>query len=160
MNRSTRSSASSVRKPQGGRRISPPTKPSPASSPSQRPPIHHPRRRRRPSPKPEDTVTVNYRGTLIDGTEFDRSPTNQPPPSPPMASPRLDRGAHAHEGRSKWKLFIPSDLAYGLMAAAEIGPNATLLLDVELVPSRPPSRRRIPIRRSPATSSKCHRSKK
>lgn len=92
------------------------------------------------SPKPEDTVTVNYRGTLLDGTEFDRSPTNQPAsfaakgviPGWTEALTRMKVG-------SKWKLFIPSDLAYGLMGRQpKIGPNATLLFDVELVSFKPP----------------------
>jgi FKBP-type peptidyl-prolyl cis-trans isomerase FklB len=93
-----------------------------------------------PSPKPEDTVTVNYRGTLLDGTEFDRSPTNQPAT---FAANVIIRGwAEAltrMKAGSKWKLFIPSDLAYGPMGRPpKIEPNATLLFDVELVSFKPP----------------------
>ena len=88
-----------------------------------------------PSPKPEDTVTVSYRGTLIDGTEFDRSPTNQPTS---FAANGVIRGwteaLTRMKAGAKWKLFIPSDLAYGLMGRPpKIGPNATLLFEVELV---------------------------
>jgi len=93
-----------------------------------------------PSPKPEDTVTVNYRGTLLDGTEFDRSPANQPAN---FAANGVIRGWTEALTRmkvgSKWKLFIPFDLAYGpLGRQPKIGPNATLLFDVELVSFKPP----------------------
>ena len=93
------------------------------------------------SPKPEDTVTVNYRGTLLDGTEFDRSPTNQPAN---FAANGVIRGWTEALTRmktgAKWKLFIPSDLAYGPMGRPpKIGPNATLLFDVELVSFKPPA---------------------
>ena len=93
-----------------------------------------------PSPKPEDTVTVNYRGTLLDGTEFDRSPANQPAN---FAANCVIRGWTEALTRmkvgSKWKLFIPFDLAYGpLGRQPKIGPNATLLFDVELVSFKPP----------------------
>jgi FKBP-type peptidyl-prolyl cis-trans isomerase FklB len=93
-----------------------------------------------PSPKPEDTVTVNYRGTLIDGTEFDRSPTNQPASFAANTVPRgWTEALTRMKVGSKWKLFVPSDLAYGLMGRPpKIGPNATLLLDVELVSFKAP----------------------
>ncbi len=88
------------------------------------------------TPKPEDRVTVNYRGTLVDGTEFDRSPTNQPAT---FAANGVIRGwtealTHMKTG-AKWKLFIPSDLAYGLMGfpQRQIGPNTALIFEVELV---------------------------
>ncbi|MEK7707935.1 MAG: FKBP-type peptidyl-prolyl cis-trans isomerase [Verrucomicrobiota bacterium] len=92
------------------------------------------------SPKPEDTVTVNYRGTLLDGTEFDHSPTNQPAT---FAANGVIRGwteaLTRMKAGAKWKLFIPSDLAYGPMGRQpKIGPNATLLFDVELVSFKPP----------------------
>ncbi|MCU0783276.1 MAG: FKBP-type peptidyl-prolyl cis-trans isomerase [Verrucomicrobia bacterium] len=93
------------------------------------------------SPKPEDTVTVNYRGTLLDGTEFDRSPTNQPAS---FAANGVIRGwteaLTRMKAGSKWKLFIPFDLAYGPMGRQpKIGPNATLLFDVELVSFKSPA---------------------
>ncbi len=92
------------------------------------------------SPKPEDTVTVNYRGTLLDGTEFDRSPEGQPAS---FAANGVIRGWTEALTRmkvgSKWKLFIPADLAYGLMGRPpKIGPNAVLLFDVELVSFKAP----------------------
>jgi FKBP-type peptidyl-prolyl cis-trans isomerase len=88
-----------------------------------------------PRPQPTDQVTVNYRGTLIDGTEFDSSAKHGKP-----AQFRLDRvikgwteGVGLMSVGSKYKFFIPSDLAYGLMAPPQIGPNATLLFEVELL---------------------------
>jgi FKBP-type peptidyl-prolyl cis-trans isomerase FklB len=106
------------------------------------------------SPKPEDTVTVNYRGSLLDGTEFDRSPTNQPAT---FAANGVIRGWTEALTRmkvgSKWKLFIPSDLAYGLMGRQpKIGPNATLLFDVELVSFKSPAPPASPNPTAPLTS--------
>ena len=87
------------------------------------------------SPKATDTVTVNYRGTLIDGTEFDSSyKRNQP------ATFRVDRVIPGwtealqlmREG-DKWMLFIPANLAYGERKAGPIEPNSTLIFEVELI---------------------------
>jgi len=93
-----------------------------------------------PSPKPEDLVTVHYRGTLLDGTEFDRSPTNQPAT---FAANAVIRGWTEALTRmktgSKWRLFIPPDLGYGERGfPPKIGPNAGLIFDVELVSFRSP----------------------
>ncbi len=88
-----------------------------------------------PSPKATDTVEANYRGTLIDGTEFDSSykrgqaavfPVNGVIAGWTEALQRMKVG-------DKWQLFIPPDLAYGERGAGPIGPNATLIFDVELV---------------------------
>lgn len=88
------------------------------------------------SPKATDTVTVNYRGTLIDGTEFDSSYKRGQPATFPVngvikgwteALQMMKEGA-------KWELYIPSDLAYGERGAGNlIGPNAVLIFEVELV---------------------------
>ncbi len=88
------------------------------------------------SPALTDSVTVHYRGTLIDGTEFDSSFKRGQPVTFPVngvikgwteALLLMQEGA-------KWQLFIPSDLAYGERGAgASIGPNATLIFDVELI---------------------------
>lgn len=93
-----------------------------------------------PKPGPDDTVEVHYRGTLVDGTQFDSS---------------YDRGQTATFGvgqvipgwtealqlmseGSTWKLAIPSDLAYGSAGAGQqIGPNSVLLFDVELIAITP-----------------------
>lgn len=87
-------------------------------------------------PKATDTVTVNYRGTLIDGTEFDSSYKRNQPATFPVngviagwteALQLMNTGA-------KWQLFIPSELAYGERGAGQqIGPNSTLIFDVELI---------------------------
>lgn len=93
-----------------------------------------------PSPKPEDLVTVHYRGTLLDGTEFDRSPTNQPST---FAANAVIRGwteaLTRMKAGSKWRLFIPPQLAYGERGfPPKIGPNAALIFDVELVSFKSP----------------------
>ncbi len=88
------------------------------------------------TPKPTDTVTVNYRGTSIDGTEFDSSYRRNQPFSFQInkmikgwveALPMMSVG-------SKWTLYIPPRLAYGEQGAPPaIGPNATLIYEVELL---------------------------
>ena len=88
------------------------------------------------SPKESDTVTVNYKGTFVDGTEFDSSYKRGEPATFPVngvikgwteALPLMKEGA-------KWQLFIPSSLAYGEAGAGNaIGPNATLIFEVELI---------------------------
>jgi FKBP-type peptidyl-prolyl cis-trans isomerase FklB len=92
-----------------------------------------------PKPKDTDTIQCYYRGTLIDGTEFDSSAHSNNEGFPAVVSlssciqgwreaiPLMPVG-------SKWQLFIPSDLAYGQRASGRyIGPNATLIFEVELV---------------------------
>ena len=93
-------------------------------------------------PKPEDIVTVNYRGTLIDGTEFDNS-SKRPQPtkfrlnSPGMAA-GLTEALQKMKPGSKWQLFVPSNLAYGESGNQSIAPNAALLYDLELISVEPP----------------------
>jgi FKBP-type peptidyl-prolyl cis-trans isomerase FklB len=86
-------------------------------------------------PTATDVVTVNYRGTLIDGTEFDSSYKRGQPVQFPVGG--VIRGwTEALEKMpvgSKWKLFLPSDLAYGEQGNRSIPPNATLIFDVELL---------------------------
>ena len=86
-------------------------------------------------PKSTDTVKANYRGTLIDGTEFDSSEPGEPV-SFPLGNviPGWTEALQLMPVGSKWRLFIPSDLAYGARGAGElIGPNSTLIFDVELL---------------------------
>ncbi len=88
------------------------------------------------SPSAEDQVTVHYRGTLIDGTEFDSSYSRGEPASFPVNGviPGWTEALQMMKPGSKWQLFIPSNLAYGPRGAgADIGPNETLIFDVELI---------------------------
>jgi FKBP-type peptidyl-prolyl cis-trans isomerase FklB len=87
------------------------------------------------SPQEKDTVTVNYRGTLIDGTEFDSSYKRGQPASFPVGG--VIKGwtealLLMKEG-DKWELAIPSDLAYGETGRQGIPPNAVLVFEVELI---------------------------
>lgn len=86
-------------------------------------------------PKESDTVTTHYRGTLIDGTEFDSSYKRNEPVSFQVNGviPGWTEALQLMKAGSKWQLFIPPDLAYGERGAAPIGPNATLIFDVELI---------------------------
>jgi FKBP-type peptidyl-prolyl cis-trans isomerase FklB len=86
-------------------------------------------------PKPTDTVTTNYRGILIDGTEFDSSYKRGQPATFPVSGviPGWTEALQLMKTGSKWQLFIPSNLAYGERGPAAIGPNAVLLFDVELI---------------------------
>jgi FKBP-type peptidyl-prolyl cis-trans isomerase FklB len=89
-----------------------------------------------PKPAATDTVTANYRGTLIDGTEFDASAKHGGPTSFPVNQviPGWIEALQLMPVGSKWQLFIPSDLAYGSRGAGGvIGPNSTLIFDIELV---------------------------
>jgi FKBP-type peptidyl-prolyl cis-trans isomerase len=88
------------------------------------------------SPKATDSVTVHYRGTLIDGTEFDSSYKRGQPATFPLS--RVIRGwieaLQLMKEGTKWELFIPSNLAYGERGAgAIIGSNALLIFEVELL---------------------------
>ncbi|MBI3469389.1 MAG: FKBP-type peptidyl-prolyl cis-trans isomerase [Planctomycetes bacterium] len=87
-------------------------------------------------PKPADTVTVHYRGTLIDGTEFDSSYGRGEPASFPVNGviKGWTEALQLMAVGSKWQLFIPANLAYGEKGAGtDIGPNAVLIFDVELI---------------------------
>jgi FKBP-type peptidyl-prolyl cis-trans isomerase FklB len=87
-------------------------------------------------PKSNDTVTVHYRGTLIDGTEFDSSYRRGQPATFQVSGviPGWTEGLQLMDEGAKWQLFIPSNLAYGERGAGGmIGPNATLIFEVELI---------------------------
>lgn len=89
-----------------------------------------------PRPKAGDTVRVHYTGTLVDGREFDSSHRRGEPAVLPLdgviegwkqALPLMPVG-------SKWELYVPPDLAYGARGAgATIGPNETLVFEIELL---------------------------
>lgn len=87
-------------------------------------------------PTVNDTVTIHYRGTLIDGTEFDSSYSRGQPATFPVKGviPGFSEALQLMKVGSKWQLFIPPNLAYGEHGAGEdIGPNATLIFEVELL---------------------------
>ncbi len=86
-------------------------------------------------PKAADTVTTNYRGTLIDGTEFDSSYKRGEPATFPVTGviPGWTEALQLMKTGSKWQLFIPSNLAYGEKGSGPIGPNAVLLFDADLI---------------------------
>jgi UDP-GlcNAc:undecaprenyl-phosphate/decaprenyl-phosphate GlcNAc-1-phosphate transferase len=87
-------------------------------------------------PTASDTVECHYRGTLIDGTEFDSSYRRGQPASFPVAGviAGWTEALKLMPVGSKWQLFVPSELAYKERGAgADIGPNATLIFEVELL---------------------------
>jgi FKBP-type peptidyl-prolyl cis-trans isomerase len=90
-----------------------------------------------PKPTAADTVVCNYRGTLLDGTEFDSTAKHGGQPATFQVGQVIKGWTEALQLMpvgSKWQLFIPSDLAYGPRGAGtDIGPNATLVFDVELL---------------------------
>lgn len=87
-------------------------------------------------PKAKDTVKVHYHGTLIDGTVFDSS-VNRGQPATFGVTQVISGWVEALQLMpvgSKWRLFIPSNLAYGAQGAGQhIGPHTTLIFDVELL---------------------------
>lgn len=89
-----------------------------------------------PKPKATDTVTVHYVGTLIDGTEFDSSIKRNEPATFALNAviPGWVEGLQLMPEGSKWKIYLPSELAYGPGGTGgAIGPNATLIFEVELL---------------------------
>jgi FKBP-type peptidyl-prolyl cis-trans isomerase FklB len=87
-------------------------------------------------PKASETVTTHYRGTLIDGTEFDSSYKRGEPASFPVNGviKGWTEALQLMKVGSKWQLFIPASLAYGPQGAGQlIGPNATLIFEIELL---------------------------
>jgi len=89
------------------------------------------------TPKASDTVTVQYKGTLVDGTEFDSSYKRGQPATFPVSGviKGWTEALQLMKEGSKWQLAIPADLAYGAggTPGGPIGPNAVLIFDVELV---------------------------
>lgn len=87
-------------------------------------------------PTAEDTVVCNYRGTLIDGTEFDSSYKRNEPATIPLTNviKGWNEALRLMPVGSKWQLFIPPNLAYGAHGSGRtIGPDSTLIFEVELI---------------------------
>ena len=88
------------------------------------------------TPKAEDTVVTNYRGTLTNGTEFDSSYKRGEPATFPVKGviPGWTEALQLMKEGSKWELFIPASLAYGERGAGNlIGPYTTLIFEIELI---------------------------
>jgi FKBP-type peptidyl-prolyl cis-trans isomerase FklB len=87
-------------------------------------------------PSATDSVTTQYRGTLVDGTEFDSSYKRGQPATFPVTGviPGWTEALQLMPVGSKWELYIPSNLAYGSRGAGQtIGPNAALIFEIELL---------------------------
>ena len=87
-------------------------------------------------PGRDNKVTVHYRGRLLDGTEFDSSYKRDKPATFQVGGviPGWTEGLQMMKEGAKWQLFIPGKLAYGEKGAGPmIGPNSTLIFDVELI---------------------------
>jgi len=89
-----------------------------------------------PKPSAGDTVVCNYRGTLVNGKEFDSSYKRGQPATFPVSGviKGWTEALQLMPVGSKWELYVPADLAYGDRGAGpDIGPGATLIFDVELI---------------------------
>jgi FKBP-type peptidyl-prolyl cis-trans isomerase len=89
-----------------------------------------------PKPAPTDSVVCNYRGTLLNNTEFDSSYKRGQPATFPVTGviKGWTEALQLMPIGSKWQLFVPAELAYGERGAGgQIGPNATLIFEVELL---------------------------
>jgi FKBP-type peptidyl-prolyl cis-trans isomerase len=92
-----------------------------------------------PKPAATDSVVCNYRGTLLDNTEFDSSYKRGQPATFPVSGviKGWTEALQLMPVGSKWQLFIPADLAYGERAQGPIGANATLVFELELLSIQP-----------------------
>jgi FKBP-type peptidyl-prolyl cis-trans isomerase FklB len=101
-----------------------------------------------PKPVATDTVVCNYKGTLLDNTEFDSSYKRGQPATFPVSGviKGWTEALQLMPVGSKWQLFIPSELAYGARGGpgGGIGPNATLIFEVELMSVQPKAQVQVP----------------
>ena len=107
-------------------------------------------------PTASDSVVVNYRGTLLDGTEFDSSYKRGQPATFEVGRviPGWTEALQLMKPGAKWKLFIPPQLAYDLRSRPPIPPGSLLLFDVELVSVKPAPPPPAPAPASPPPASK------
>lgn len=93
-----------------------------------------------PTPQATDTVEVHYRGTLLDGMEFDSSYSKGQPAKFALhrVIPAWTEGVQLMKVGSKYKFFAPPNLAYGPRGSRAIGPNAVLIFEIELLSIAPP----------------------
>jgi FKBP-type peptidyl-prolyl cis-trans isomerase FklB len=104
------------------------------------------------NPTLRDVVTVNFRGRFINGKEFVNSFADKEPFSIPVANviEGWKEALTQMPVGSKWELYIPPDLAYGPMGGNNIGPNSTLVYEIELVGiAKPPAAGALPPRGKP-----------
>jgi len=88
------------------------------------------------SPQATDSVTTHYKGSLVDGTEFDSSYRRGQPATFPVSGviPGWTEALQLMKEGAKWQLFLPPSLAYGERGVGrDIGPNSTLIFEVELI---------------------------
>jgi len=106
------------------------------------------------TPKASDTVTVNYRGTLTDGTEFDSSYKRNEPATFPLAGviKGWTEALQLMKVGSKYQLFIPPGLAYGEQGRPGIPPNSLLIFEVELTNVQTPASLTNPPSASPSAT--------
>ena len=109
------------------------------------------------APKASDTVKVHYKGTLLDGSEFDSSYTRGQPATFPVGGviKGWTEALQLIKPGAKYQLWIPSELAYGEHGSGEkIGPNSTLAFEVELLgiekPAEKASAKQVPAEAPPA----------
>jgi FKBP-type peptidyl-prolyl cis-trans isomerase FklB len=91
------------------------------------------------TPRSADAVTTHYRGTFLDGAEFDSSYRRNEPATFPVKGviKGWTEALQLMKVGDKWQLYVPSDLAYGPQGRDEIPPNATLIFDIELLDVKP-----------------------
>jgi FKBP-type peptidyl-prolyl cis-trans isomerase FklB len=93
-------------------------------------------------PKADDVVSVNYRASFVNGVEFEASPPDKPFITPVnQVIPGWEEALQMMDSGARWQLFIPPDLAYGEQGSPPaIGPNTTLVFDLELVQINKPTK--------------------
>jgi FKBP-type peptidyl-prolyl cis-trans isomerase FkpA len=107
------------------------------------------------SPKASDSVVVNYRGTLLDGTEFDSSYKRGEPATFEVdrVIPGWTEALQLMKPGAKWKLFVPPQLAYDLRSRPPIPPGSMLIFEVELMSVKPAAAASPPPPANPAPAS-------